>query len=170
MTFEHAIQTGVPFPALCGLALFTFGCFIGLYIAKQLSVRSSCSLLLVSYLTFLLFTTVVFRKSNPEYQCILIPFYSYFTIFNDPLSLNPWEVALNVVVFIPVGFLAGGIAKNKGLVLACLIGVSTSLIIEFLQLVLKRGVFEVDDLIHNNVGCLIGYGLYKSCIKILVRF
>ena len=169
MTFEHAIQTGIPFPALVGLALLTFVCFIGLYITKLLSIRSSCLLLLASYLMLLLFTTVVFRKSNPEYQCILIPFNSYITIFNNPLSLSPWEVALNFVVFIPVGFLAGGIAKNKGLVLACLIGFSTSLIIECLQLFLKRGVFEVDDLIHNTVGCLIGYGLYRSFVKTFVR-
>jgi len=30
---------------------------------------------------------------------------------------------------------------------------------------LKRGFCEVDDVMHNSLGCLIGYGIYK-----LVRY
>ena len=49
-----------------------------------------------------------------------------------------------------------------------LIGISISFSIELLQLVLCRGLFEFDDIIHNSLGFLIGILisnriLRKSC-------
>lgn len=35
-------------------------------------------------------------------------------------------------------------------------GLVVSLLIEVLQLVLCRGLFEWDDMIHNGLGCMIG--------------
>ncbi len=40
----------------------------------------------------------------------------------------------------------------------CLISIS----IEVLQFIFIRGFSEVDDVIHNTLGCAIGYGLYKT--------
>lgn len=34
-----------------------------------------------------------------------------------------------------------------------------SLIIELLQLVMLKGCAEMDDIIHNTIGCMIGYGI-----------
>ena len=42
---------------------------------------------------------------------------------------------------------------------AILIGTGYSLIIEITQLVTHRGLFEIDDLIHNTAGAAIGFGL-----------
>ena len=49
-----------------------------------------------------------------------------------------------------------------------LIGIGISFSIELLQLVLCRGLFEFDDIIHNSLGFLIGILisnriLRKSC-------
>ena len=49
-----------------------------------------------------------------------------------------------------------------------LIGIGISSSIELLQLVLCRGLFEFDDIIHNSLGFLIGIlisnrTLRKSC-------
>jgi glycopeptide antibiotics resistance protein len=41
-----------------------------------------------------------------------------------------------------------------------LLGFLTSLSIELLQLVLKRGLFEFDDMFHNTLGVIIGYGIW----------
>jgi glycopeptide antibiotics resistance protein len=40
-----------------------------------------------------------------------------------------------------------------------LLGFLTSLSIELLQLVLKRGLFEFDDMFHNTFGVILGYGI-----------
>ena len=42
-----------------------------------------------------------------------------------------------------------------------MIGGGTSVSIETMQFFLKRGFSEVDDVMHNKMGCLIGYGIYK---------
>jgi len=42
-----------------------------------------------------------------------------------------------------------------------LIGLFLSVGIEALQFFLKKGFPEVDDVIHNTLGCMIGYGVYS---------
>ena len=37
-----------------------------------------------------------------------------------------------------------------------LCGIVVSFGIEILQLVLKRGLFELDDIINNSLGCMMG--------------
>lgn len=39
-------------------------------------------------------------------------------------------------------------------------GISVS--IEVIQLVTKRGFAETDDVMHNTVGCIVGYMLVKG--------
>lgn len=42
-------------------------------------------------------------------------------------------------------------------------------ILEILQLVLKRGSFDVDDLILNAAGFMLGFGIYKLYDRILMK-
>lgn len=70
------------------------------------------------------------------------------------------ENIMNVVVFIPVGLLLGIAFKQMTWWKAILIGCSISVSIEALQFFFMRGFSEVDDVIHNSMGCLIGYGEY----------
>ena len=63
---------------------------------------------------------------------------------------------LNVCMFLPVGlFLKFGF-QNLTWKKEFMIGFVLSVIIELSQLVFKRGLCEVDDVIHNVLGCLIG--------------
>ncbi len=78
---------------------------------------------------------------------------------------------MNVVVFVPVGALAGLSLPTPSWKKIMLLGVLLSIGIELLQLALKKGFFEFDDLMHNTLGCMIGYGIYlllktgyKHCI------
>ncbi len=69
---------------------------------------------------------------------------------------------MNVVVFIPIGLLLGFVFKVQRWRIVLIVGVFISLSIEALQFSLKRGCTEFDDVMHNTLGCLIGYGLYAS--------
>ena len=42
-----------------------------------------------------------------------------------------------------------------------MIGICLSVGIETLQFVFRKGFSEFDDVMHNTLGCLIGYGMYK---------
>ena len=73
---------------------------------------------------------------------------------------------MNVIVFIPIGMILGSLLRVKGSwLIALLIGCSVSVTIEAMQYFLHRGFAETDDVMHNTVGCVIGYGIYK-----LVRY
>ncbi|MBQ4057569.1 MAG: VanZ family protein [Lachnospiraceae bacterium] len=40
------------------------------------------------------------------------------------------------------------------------IAFSISLSIELIQLAMHLGLFELDDLFHNSLGCALGYGIF----------
>ena len=79
---------------------------------------------------------------------------------------NVMEILLNIIMFIPIGLLIGGsMPKQRGKVL--LIGCVLSIVIETLQLITGRGLCETDDVIHNTIGCLIGYSLSALLFRLL---
>lgn len=67
------------------------------------------------------------------------------------------ENILNMFLLLPVGtFLLIGLRKQLSWWQGLLVGILLSGIIELLQLILCRGLFEFDDILHNSIGCMIG--------------
>lgn len=83
---------------------------------------------------------------------------------------------LNVLLFIPYGFIISifSIISNRGnkfrIFVATLFSILMSIIIEFSQLLSQRGYFELDDMMCNTLGGIIGACLYCIWIKILDLF
>lgn len=68
---------------------------------------------------------------------------------------------LNIVMFIPLGFLVPLIWKKAGTLWDIILtGCAFSLLIELGQLLSSRGT-DVDDLITNTLGAVVGFLLYK---------
>jgi len=65
----------------------------------------------------------------------------------------------NTLMFIPYGFFVSWILKNKKLSISFILSFITSLTIEFTQLLIGR-VFDVDDIMLNILGGMIGFGIY----------
>lgn len=116
-------------------------------------LRYSAALLLVEYIFLLFCSTVIFRATGETRQYDFHPFWSY----DRPELLV--ENIMNVVVFISVGLLLGIAFKQVTWWKALLVGCGISVTIEALQFFLMRGFSEVDDVMHNTLGCLIGYGI-----------
>jgi len=117
--------------------------------------RWSSVLLLIEYIFLLFCSTVIFRPTGETRQYDFHPFWSY----DRPELLV--ENIMNVIVFIPVGMILGSLLRVKGSwLVALLIGCSISITIEALQFWFMRGFSEVDDVMHNTIGCVIGYGVY----------
>ena len=73
----------------------------------------------------------------------------------------------NIVGFVPFGFILPLIYKRKRrLWLITLLTLEFSLMIELTQLVLKVGSCDVDDVILNTLGGMLGYGLFYMCNRI----
>ena len=67
---------------------------------------------------------------------------------------------MNFIVFIPIGMILGSLLRVKGSWFVTLMtGMIISITIETLQFYFMRGFSEVDDVMHNTVGCLIGFGI-----------
>ena len=71
------------------------------------------------------------------------------------------NLAGNILVFAPLGILIPIIRRKKtGFFYVFFLSLFFSLFIETVQLFTKVGVFDVDDLIMNTVGGILGYIIY----------
>ncbi len=72
----------------------------------------------------------------------------------------------NILCFVPFGlFLPFINEKMRSGLKVALLSLEFSLIVETLQLIFKVGSFDVDDLILNTLGGIIGYVMYKAVMK-----
>jgi glycopeptide antibiotics resistance protein len=70
----------------------------------------------------------------------------------------------NIIAFLPFGFFIPTI-YNKNFINTLIISLISILIIETLQFITMLGYFDIDDIILNTTGCLIGYFIYKMIYK-----
>lgn len=80
------------------------------------------------------------------------------------------NLILNYLMFVPLGFLLPtGVKRLRTAWKTYIAGFIFSLLIELSQLLMRRGIFEPDDLLANTVGCMIGYGIYLIGKNILLK-
>lgn len=78
---------------------------------------------------------------------------------------NHAYVIENVLLFIPYGFLLACVFRTARKIFPVLfIGMISSLAIEVIQLVTGTGIFQIDDLLTNTLGAVIGYIIFR-CIR-----
>lgn len=149
---------------------------IGVYAVMARDWKSisklSLWLLFVEYIAFVISLTVVYREVSTEREYILMPFWSYTAMRDVPDLIN--EILLNILLFIPIGVIGKFAVKQTRYVLA--IGFLLSSSIEFLQFIFKKGFAELDDVMHNFIGCVIGVMITtiinltaQKCIRIFSK-
>lgn len=145
------------------LSVFCLGLVIFIaWKGLKTGIRYSATLLLVEYIFLLFCSTVFFRTTSELRKYDFQPFWSYKAIQDGREDLLV-ENIMNVIVFIPIGMILGSLLRVKGSwLVALLIGCSISITIEALQFWFMKGFSELDDVIHNTVGCLIGWCMVKS--------
>ncbi|MDD3339539.1 MAG: VanZ family protein [Lachnospiraceae bacterium] len=77
------------------------------------------------------------------------------------------NLAGNVIGFIPLGFILPVIHhRYKHIWLVTLLGFTFSLFVETIQLFVRVGSFDVDDMLLNTLGTVIGYICFLICDRI----
>ena len=116
------------------------------------------NLLFLAYLVMLF--QLVTSQDLPGGGTNLMPFRE---IMRYPVGSNSFykQVVGNIVLFIPLGYFATSYANIKGLGTITLVSLLSSLTIESVQHYIGRS-FDIDDIILNIVGGIIGFLLYTA--------
>ena len=116
---------------------------------------------LVSLLCVIAYSTIFARDGGNLLQHNFVPFHSYREVQNGGNIEIYRSNFMNVVFFYPAGLLATSLLPKKWpgwcrclLVVFVLTAMSTG--IEFLQYYYALGRCEIDDVIHNALGALLG--------------
>ncbi|AEI44224.1 VanZ family protein [Paenibacillus mucilaginosus] len=140
---------------------------------RAASSRSAAGIL-VAYTLLLLYTMFLGldrplrRMYLPDLQYNLVPLrtvgdFLFHIGEHEPLSMII-NIFGNIIVFIPFGLLLPAIfrsCRRKPAVFAVSF-LAPLLVIELMQMLLRVGTFDVDDLLLNSIGAGIGYKLYKT--------
>ena len=122
-------------------------------------------LLLLGYVVF--FSSGFGREEHTEYRYNLTLFQEIGRFYSFGMRTGAWDlfwlnVVGNVCVFVPFGaFLPALFAKCQKLIAVMLFSLELSLTVELVQLVTKVGSFDVDDLLLNTIGGILGFWMYK---------
>ena len=150
------------------LALFCIGTIVLLAVNRKKAACNIIWLLFFEFVLFVLGMTVFFRPTGTK-AMVYPPFWSYACVWRDGDMTVLHEIILNVVLFVPLGFL-WSIQFSKWprkwqWLSTMILGVCLSVVIELLQYCFKKGCVEVDDVIHNTLGYVIGFTLCRGCAK-----
>lgn len=132
-------------------------------------------LYLVSLSYFLFFCERYGRTVSGEYRYNLVLFQEIkrFYKYKDLIGIEGVIVNLlgNVVAFMPFGFLLPIASKhNRGFFRVSLYCFEFSLFIEVIQLSFQVGTFDVDDLMLNTIGGILGYCIFLVLKKRLREY
>lgn len=146
---------------LGGLALLALSLLLGVLLRRRFpggAVQVLALCLLLFYLYLLIGGTIVCRRPRAAFSYILRPFWSYVTFRR---ATTRGMILRNCLMLFPVGFLLPLLFPRRRFRFSTMLLCAFCLTycIEVLQLVLKKGTFElVDDPLHNVLGALLGYG------------
>ncbi len=78
------------------------------------------------------------------------------------------NLAGNVVMFVPLGFFIPCVFRNADTFRRSMLYALTTIVcIEIIQLLTLLGSLDVDDILLNMIGTVIGYGIYRQAAHLL---
>lgn len=133
-------------------------------------IRKIGKILFLLYMLVVVYLMFFFEKydrtlADRQYLFNLVPFREIrrFIKYRDVLGTSVVVENLigNIIGFVPFGYILPLIYKNKRKFwLITLLTAEFSLFIELTQLLLRVGSCDVDDIILNTCGGMLGYGLF----------
>ena len=133
----------------------------------------------VIYILAVIYLTFISREPKPDYIITLQPFRAARLaveigglrgFFENGVRIVKPEyltgIILNVLLFVPLGYLIPTLSTRcRRWYVALLVGILASVVIEVTQLITRLGWCDLEDVVNNTFGSLIGYGLYNKFPK-----
>lgn len=141
-------------------------------------MRALGKVLFILYILFIFYFLLLsdwYGRSGEmqEYHCNLELFKEIrrFWVYRAQLGMKAvvQNIAGNVLIFVPFGFFMPMASKYRSFLTTAFYGFGISLCVEIFQLLTKVGSFDVDDLLLNTIGGIIGYILFVICNTIRRR-
>ena len=136
--------------------------------AHRSTMSRSGVILYLLWLGVVLYLTLFSRVGNQDRTMALMkPFHGLSEAIAQRSAEPLNHALLNILLFVPFGFFiprANIRLSHAGLVLLC--GIVTSTLIEGLQFILRLGYCDIDDIIANALGAIVGYGIFSLFSKI----
>lgn len=134
--------------------------------------RKLClKLLLILYFLILIYFMFFSKKLGRiinlnTYRYNIIPFREIlrFYMYREKLGFKVFLLNIlgNILAFMPFGFLVPSLSNKKyGCNKIFIFALFISTFLEILQLLLTVGSFDIDDIILNSFGAILGYSLFR---------
>lgn len=143
-------------------------CLALLFIIKIITLKNNKNkkreIIKIIFIIYIIFLYHIVTFQSIKYANNLIPFTEILR-YKIGSKLFIKNVIGNIILFIPFGILITYLKNITTPSKIISISLSTSLIIEIIQLLIGR-VFDIDDIILNTIGAIIGYCIFKLVYKI----
>lgn len=174
-----------------GLLLLSLGAHL---LRKKVSSKTFYTVWASLYVTSVCYFTLFCRSYREVIGIRLIPLKTYKVALSCWLGLKTYSKAtchsvlrssrnilqvtknspiedslLNITLFLPFGFFAGYLFKKAPLWKILLWAILFSTIIEVLQAAFHLGLCDIDDVINNAIGTLLGWLLYRVSILLFPK-
>lgn len=150
--------------ALGVAVLVTVGLFVRFCFVHRRSMQMRNVVLFVVYFAVVLYLTVFMRIGSVDTSIVTVPFDDLTRAITERDPALVTHMALNVLMFVPFGYLVPAMNPKyfRKWSFAMLGGLVASTVIEGTQMIFSLGQSDVDDIIANTLGAVVGY--------ILIRF
>lgn len=145
-------------------------------VRKGIKVSGACLFLvyMVCLVYFLFFAEEYGRVSSMAYSYNIEPFREIrrFWAYREILGFRAvfLNLAGNVIGFMPFGALLPIMAKGaRKAWRITLLGLEVSALVEVSQLIFRVGCFDVDDMILNTLGSLLGYVVFWAVSRCYLK-
>lgn len=120
----------------------------------------------ILFMIYVLFLSPYYNRTSGRINYNIVPFRTIinYIMYFKYYSFGNWITNLfgNIIVFIPLGiFIPILFKKLGGLLKTAAVTLFASLSAEILQRVFMVGSFDVDDIILNIIGGVLGFLIYK---------
>ena len=157
---------GALFMSAATLIFFAFFCYLK-RVRSLTWIETFGATSLAAYLVFVYRFTVFMRRTKEYMEICPVFGYSYYRIVRHGKLNFFWGNIFNVAIFVPLGAAFALAFGNRVKWTAALgFGFMASLGIELLQLSLRKGICEFDDLYHNTLGFAIGYFIFRGIARL----
>ena len=171
MGLTEFLRLAIPSIGLAGLIVLIVGGIYGFYLLYQKKQGKDihCSIkklilsgMLIGYVIVVILATLTSRSHFSYEQKFSFELFSSYRMAINHFQLREWRnIILNIIMGVPLGILLPCLfEKMRHWWLTYLSGLLFTLLIETTQLITHRGIFEMDDILNNTLGCMIGFGLF----------